>query len=199
MRSKGRAGCFKDYGLSIDAREPNAIFEPYPREGSTGVFSGDAVRILDTEGSVIEERDDPREAFSGSSGLRRRLRWDRLDALYFAGYAMWNYLTIPFLFESEGFATEEGEPLETDTGPWRRLDVRFPEGFPTHCREQCFYFDAQGLPAATTTRRRSLRPSRVARTWSRGTARWTASSSGPIARFSRRRPAGAPCPARPWS
>src|SRR5688572_18015133 len=145
MRSKGRAGCFKDYGLSIDAREPNAIFEPYPREGSTGVFSGDAVRILDTEGSVIEERDDPREAFSGSSGLRRRLRWDRLDALYFAGYAMWNYLTIPFLFESEGFETEEGEALETDTGPWRRLDVRFPEGFPTHCREQCFYFDAQGL------------------------------------------------------
>jgi hypothetical protein len=77
--------------------------------------------------------------------VRRQLHWDSLDALYFAGYAMWNYLSIPFLFTREGFEVEEGEPLETDGGPWRRLDVRFPEGFPTHCREQCFYFDHQGL------------------------------------------------------
>jgi len=145
LRAKGRGRCFRDYGLSIDTGSPNAIFEPYPREGSTGVFAGDVVRVLDAEGDVIEERDDPRAAFFGTSGLRRNVRWDSLDALYFAGYAMWNYMTIPFLFDEEGFEVEEGDSLETDSGEWRRLDVRFPEGFPTHCREQSFYFDAQGL------------------------------------------------------
>jgi hypothetical protein len=145
LRTKGQSGCFKDYGLSVDTRSPSAVFEPYPRAGSTGVFAGDAVRILDADGAVTSERQDPRAAFSGRPGLRRSLRWDHLDALYFAGYAMWNYLTIPFLFEWEGFECEEGEPLDTGSGSWRRLDVRFPEGFPTHCREQCFYFDAQGL------------------------------------------------------
>ena len=142
MRSKGQGGCFKDYALSIDTRAPNAVFEPYPRSGSTGEFAGDTVRILDAEGGVESERENPREAFSS---FRRNLRWDHLDALYFAGYAMWNYLTIPFLFEWDGFEVAEGEPLDTGSESWRRLDVRFPEGFPTHCREQCFYFDAQGL------------------------------------------------------
>jgi hypothetical protein len=145
MRSKGQGRCFRDYGLTIDTREPNAVFEPYPREGGTGVFTAHEARLLAADGAVIEERQNPREAFSGSSGLRRRLRWDSLDALYFAGYAMWNYLTVPFLFERDGFEVQEGEPLETDGGPWRRLDVRFPEDIPTHSREQCFYFDAQGL------------------------------------------------------
>jgi hypothetical protein len=149
MRSKGQGRCFRDYRLSVDTGEPRAVFEPYPREGSSGVFTANETRLVDAEGGVTEERQNPREAFSGSSGLRRRLRWDSLDALYFAGYAMWNYLTIPFLFVSEAFEREgfvqEGEPLETDSGPWRRLDVRFPEDIPTHSRDQCFYFDAQGL------------------------------------------------------
>jgi hypothetical protein len=146
MRAKGQRKPFADYGLSISTREPNAIFDPYPRAGSTGVFAGDAVRVLDVDGAVARERQDPRDCFFGSAGLRRNLRWDHLDALYFAGYAMWNYLTTPFLFEGDGFETEEGEPLDNADGTaWRRLDVRFPEGFPTHSREQCFYFDDQGL------------------------------------------------------
>ncbi len=35
--------------------------------------------------------------FTGSSGLRRNLRWDALDTAYFAGYALWNYLTTPIM------------------------------------------------------------------------------------------------------
>lgn len=145
LRSKGKGRCFRDYGVTVSTREPSAVFEPYPRSGSSGVFAADSVRVLDAEGNVVEEREDPRDAFSGRSGLRRNLRWDNLDALYFAGYAMWNYLTIPFLFDWEGFETREGEPLEAGSESWRRLEVTFPEGFPTHCREQCFYFDPQWL------------------------------------------------------
>lgn len=145
LRTKGKGGCFRDYGLSVSTRGPHAVFEPYPREGSIGVFAGNEVRIVDAGGAAVSERRNPREEFFGRAGLRRKLRWDDLDALYFAGYAMWNYLTIPFLFESDGFEVSEGEPLDRGGELWRRLDVRFPDGFPTHCRDQCFYFDPQGL------------------------------------------------------
>jgi hypothetical protein len=145
MRMKGTSRNFSDYGLNVSTEKQGAMFEPYPDTGSSGLFAGDAVRILAADGSVMEERTDPRQAFSGRPGLKRNLRWDDLDALYFAGYAMWNYLNAPFVFEWDDFETEEAEGIEVDGEPWRRLDVTFPEGFHTHCREQTFYFDSDGL------------------------------------------------------
>jgi hypothetical protein len=145
MPSKGRGRNFRSYGLTVSANEQNAIFEPYPSPRQSGVYSGDGVRVLAADGSTVRERSNPREAFSGLSGLRRHLRWDTLDALYFAGYAMWNYLNIPFLLESRGFEVSEGEPLDVEGESWRRLDVTFPDGIHTHSREQTLYFDERGL------------------------------------------------------
>lgn len=65
--------------------------------------------------------------------------------MYFAGYALWNYLTIPFLFERLGFEVSEGAPLGVAGETLRRLDVTFPGGIHTHCRTQVFYFDSRGL------------------------------------------------------
>jgi hypothetical protein len=70
--------------------------------------------------------------------------WDRLDVLYFGGYAMWNYLCTPFLWRREGLALSEGDPWREAGETWRTLKVRFPEGWPTHCAEQIFYIDARG-------------------------------------------------------
>lgn len=145
MRLKGHSKPFSDYGINVSTQKQAALFEPYPNPGSSGLFAGDSVRILATDGSVVEERIDPRRAFSGLSGLRRNLRWDDLDALYFAGYAMWNYLNMPFLFQRPGFEASEGEPIEVDGERWRRLDITFPEGVHTHCRAQTVYFDPRGL------------------------------------------------------
>ena len=78
-------------------------------------------------------------------GLRRALWWDHLDVLYFAGYALWNYLCAPFLFVEPGFVAEEIEPWDEETEQWRRLRVTFPPTVPTHCQEQVFYFDARSL------------------------------------------------------
>jgi hypothetical protein len=144
-RIKLKSGEVADYGLSVDTGEQNAVFEPFPKSGLTGEFAGDAVRILDHGGSVVAAREQPREAFSGLSGLRRDLWWSDLDILYFAGYAMWNYLTTPFMLEWPGLEVSEGEPIEREGESWRRLDVAFPAGFHTHCREQTFYFDTAGL------------------------------------------------------
>jgi hypothetical protein len=46
----------------------------------------------------------PRESFAGH-GLDTP--WDRPQLAYFAGYAMWTYLTAPFLFVRDGVSTEE--------------------------------------------------------------------------------------------
>ncbi len=145
MRVKGRSRSFNDYGLNVSARDQSAALEPYPGPGTTGLYAGDSVRVLAADGSVVTERDEPRAAFSGRTRLRRNLRWDELDALYFAGYAMWNYLNLPFLLAGPGFETVEGESIEVDGERWRRLDVIFPDGVHTHCREQTFYFDERNL------------------------------------------------------
>ncbi len=145
MRMKGKADRFRDYGLSVTTDEQSAVLQPYPRKGCSGIFAAGAVRIEGADGAVLSERQDARDAFSGLSGMRRDLRWDDLDALYFAGYAFWNYLNIPFLFERSGFEVFEGEPLAVDGESWRRLDVVFPDHIHTHCREQALYFDSRGL------------------------------------------------------
>jgi hypothetical protein len=96
-----------------------------------GFFEPDRVWIEGDSGDLIEERRNPRDAFRRS--LRRQFRWDDLDLLYFAGYAMWNYLTFPFLLRHDGVEVSElGE---------RRLAIEFPDDFPAHSPRQTFYFD----------------------------------------------------------
>lgn len=138
-------GHFSDCRVSIAAGRAHAVFRPYPRSRRTGIFDGGAVRILDDDGNAVAERADPRPVFFGLSGLGRKLWWSDLDALYFGGYAIWNYLSTPWMLAGEGFEAEEGEPIQVGDEKLRRLDVRFPEGLPTLSREQSFLFDAQGL------------------------------------------------------
>ncbi len=68
-----------------------------------------------------------------------------LDTAYFAGYAMWNYLTTPLLLTRDEVEVSEGEPLESAGERLRRLDARFGPGIDTHSERQTFYFDDRGL------------------------------------------------------
>ena len=67
-----------------------------------------------------------------------------MHALYFAGYAIRNYLTTPYLLTRPGVRTEEIEPYQADGEQWRRLRVIFPPDIATHCTEQIFHFDESG-------------------------------------------------------
>ena len=116
--------------------------EPFPRARERGVFERGEARIERDDGEVLASRSDPRAAFFGASGLRRNLRWDPLDSAYFAGYAMWNYLTTPYLLTSDGLEVSEGGAWEEGGERWRRLDARFPRSIATHSGTQTFYFDA---------------------------------------------------------
>jgi hypothetical protein len=133
-----------DYELSLEVDEPVATMEPFPRPGQRGVFDRGRVRIESAAGETLASRDDPRAAFSGLSGLRRNVRWDPLDSAYFAGYAMWNYVTTPLLLTREGVRVREGEPWREGAELWRRLEADFPDELDTHCRHQTFYVDPAG-------------------------------------------------------
>ena len=145
VRTRVPGNRFADYRLKVDVREPGAVMDPFPRAGQRGVFERGRVRIETDAGELVASREDPRAAFFGRAGLRRNLRWDALDSTYFGGYAMWNYMTTPYLLTRPGVEVSQGEPWRQGEEEWRRLDVTFPEGLDTHSRRQAFYFDARGL------------------------------------------------------
>jgi len=45
----------------------------------------------------------------------------------FSGYALWTYLTQPFLYAYPGFVAEEIPPWKENGETWRRLKVIFPD------------------------------------------------------------------------
>lgn len=77
----------------------------------------DRVAIETTDARVVEERVQPRDSFVGH---RVDTPWDPLQLAYFAGYAMWTYLTTPFLFTVDDVTTEELEPWFENGGLLRR-------------------------------------------------------------------------------
>ncbi len=135
-------GTFKSYEAHISTTQPRIIFSPFAGKGKRGVFSGDTVRIESDKGHILAERTNAKAAFSN---FRHKFYWDDLDALYFGGYAIWNYFSVPFLLLSEGFEIQEINPWKENDQTWRRLKVFFPLDIPTHCREQVFYFHSEGL------------------------------------------------------
>ena len=145
VRTRVPGNRLADYELTVEVGEPRARLEPFPEPGKRAVFDHGEARIESESGEVLDSRADPRPAFSGRSGLRRNLRWDALDSTYFAGYAMWNYITTPYLLTREGMEVREGEPWEQDGETWRRLEATFPAGLDTHSTRQTFYFDSRGL------------------------------------------------------
>jgi hypothetical protein len=105
------------------------------------VYTPNRTTIETTDGMILASRDNPRAAFEGHVTETQR---DNLHLVYFTGYAMWTYLTSPFL-NMPNVRTEEIEPWDEQGDVWRRLKVTFPLEIATHSTEQVFYFDETGL------------------------------------------------------
>ena len=122
--------------ITIYTKRPEVLMHDYPAPGQTTRFlGGERVEVVDASGKVLQSRDHPRDVFAK---LGRLFRWDALDFAYFSSYAMWGYLTAPFLFLHEG--VEVTEAAEAGDG-YTRLAVKFPQSLPVHCADQEFYFD----------------------------------------------------------
>lgn len=128
--------------VEVDPHEPRVTFEDYPSSSTRGHFHQDRVWLSDGEGVEGRVRDGARAEMSK---WRRQLWWDPLDLLYFSGYALWNYLTTPFLLAAPGVECREGPPVNESNRRLRTLDARFPPEIPTHSPEQRFYYDEQFL------------------------------------------------------
>jgi hypothetical protein len=120
---------------------PYVEFMGYAGPSRRAVFDNDAVRVEGPGGTELGPRQDGRASFARFS---RRLWWDELDGFYFRGYAMWNYVTTPFMLATNGFVLREGTPLQQGDQVWRSLIAIFPPDIPTHSRQQTFYFDERG-------------------------------------------------------
>ncbi|HEX6115896.1 MAG TPA: hypothetical protein VFY99_02270 [Solirubrobacterales bacterium] len=145
LASRAPRGLFADYRIRVEVAEQRVEFGPQavPERAS---FDRGRVRIVDADGNTISERADPRPLFFGRSGLRRNLRWDALDTAYFAGYAMWNYLTTPLLLTRAEVEVSEGRPWTAPRGErWRRLDARFDPSLHTHSARQTFWVGGDSL------------------------------------------------------
>ena len=141
--SKLQGHAVRDVEARISTRGQHVILTPYPGPGRRGVLDQDGtVRIETDEGEPVEVRANARGAFGD---LRHKLWWDRLDILYFATYAIWTYVSTPFVFAREDYQVVELGQWVEDGRPWRRLAVRFPDHVHTHSREQVFYLDPNGL------------------------------------------------------
>jgi hypothetical protein len=132
--SKRQPRTMRHVEVTVSTTGQRTVIRPYPRAGHVGVFESGSVRIETESGELVERRADPRPLFRK---LRRQLRWDELDLLYFSGYALWNYVSVPFVLLREGY--------ELETKDDRTLVVTFPEGVHTHCRRQRFRLDDRGL------------------------------------------------------
>lgn len=117
-----RRPVFRHAKIFAEIHRPFSVLTPIGRKPDiSGILDGNSVRLENSEGEIISNRDKARSYFNS---LRRLLYWDDLDMAYFANYAFWNYFTLPALLLREDIDWREISP--------GRLDAKFPSVIPTH-------------------------------------------------------------------
>ncbi|MGV9602659.1 hypothetical protein ACWDR2_02760 [Streptomyces sp. NPDC003631] len=128
--------------MSVRLHEEHASATPFGAPDQRTDFTPGRVSIEKLDGRVVAERENPRTSFSGHT---LQSPWDPLDRAYFNGYALWTYLTTPFLLTMPGFTVTEIEPWREGDEIWRSLRATFPPEIASHSTEQDFYFGSDHL------------------------------------------------------
>jgi hypothetical protein len=128
--------------MTVALQREWASVQPFGAADQKSDFTPQRIAIEKLDGSVVAERVNPRESFAGHDITTP---WDPLQRAYFNGYALWTYLTTPFLMTLPGFTVTEIEPIEDDGERWYGLQAHFPEPFASHSRLQEFYFGSDFL------------------------------------------------------
>lgn len=139
---KQQPGIVEDIDVIADIHKQRLLYLPNYDKHVQIAFDPGRVALETRTGDTVDELLHPRKSFHGHT---RATPWTRLQAFYFAGYAMWNYLNAPFNFIGPGYQTREIEPWEENGEQWRRLEVTFPELVARHSAIQTFYIDKLGL------------------------------------------------------
>lgn len=123
--------------MTVWLHEQRASVHPFGAPDQRTMFTPDRVAIEKLDGALVTERHAPRDSFAGH---QMNTAWDPLHRAYFNGYALWTYLTTPFLLAMDGVRVEETEPWQEGTETWRVLRAYFPGSIETHCFVQDFFF-----------------------------------------------------------
>src|ERR1700730_7559398 len=129
---KGKPDALKDVSIEAELHKER-LTTHFNGQGLCTVFEPTRITVQTESGHLVDSRDDPRSAFRGHT---RETPWDDMHVAYFSSYALWNYLTIPFLYTYPGFMTEELNPWEENGEQWRPLKVIVPDSIASHSREQ---------------------------------------------------------------
>ncbi|MCI2420593.1 hypothetical protein MOQ72_24380 [Saccharopolyspora sp. K220] len=119
-----------------------ASVQPFGAPDQRTSFSPHRIAIEKLDGRVVAERPHPESSFASHGA---DTAWDPLHRAFFNGYALWTYLTTPFLLVMAGFSVVEADPLEEDGETWRCLRATFPPDVVSHSSVQDFYFGADFL------------------------------------------------------
>jgi hypothetical protein len=128
--------------MTVSLHEERASVHPFGAPDQRTNFTADRIAIEKLDGRVVAEQDNPHETFEGH-GLTTQ--WSPLQRAYFNGYALWTYLTTPFLLTMPGFSVTEIEPRQENGERWRGLRAQFPAEILSHSPIQDFYFGEDNL------------------------------------------------------
>ncbi len=118
--------------IIVDVQRPRAVIEPVDEAGDIGVLDGFSVTIMAPGGAMVEQRSDAREHLQNAS---LSTKWDRLNLVYFLGYAFWGYYTLPYqLMRTDIEWNELGDGV---------LQADYGTNLPVHSRIQRFWFDTR--------------------------------------------------------
>jgi hypothetical protein len=138
---KGKGDFLKNVVLTAEKGDERLTVD-FPGQNKRATFEPSRIVIQSADGTLIEARDNPEEAFAGQ---QRETPWNDVHVIYFVGEALWTYLNIPFLYTYEGFTTEEIPSIQVEGETWRRLKATFPDTVKSHTREQISCFGPDGL------------------------------------------------------
>jgi hypothetical protein len=138
---KGKPEVLRDSSIEAELRKER-LTTHFNGQGKRTIFEPNRITVETESGHFVDSRVNPRSAFRGHT---RETPWDDMHVAYFSSYALWNYLTIPFLYTYPGFVTEELAPWQENGEEWRQLRVIVPDYIASHSREQVAYFDPDGL------------------------------------------------------
>lgn len=116
--------------ITVNVHRPHTVIDPVDESGDIGVLDGFSVTILSSSGTVVAQRADAREHLQNASVSTK---WDRLNLVYFLGYAFWGYFSLP-----SQLTRPDVEWTELSDG---LLQADYGTELPVHSRFQRFRFD----------------------------------------------------------
>jgi hypothetical protein len=114
--------------MNVDLHQQCASLRPFGDPDWHTESAPDRIAIIRGDGSVVAERYLPRAAFAGHA---MNTPWDNLHRASFNGYALWLYLTTPFLLTREGIRVYEIKPWVEKEETWSVLHAEFADSTAT--------------------------------------------------------------------